>query len=350
MTQLLEILEPNVSTEELHAVLEQLLSEHFNSDRRIVRIDRRPSQYHSSFPIEELDVEVDDGSVLHLIFKNLSDEALLEEARSTKPRLIRNPRREIEVYEHILSLEALGTAKFYGAVAAEKTQTYWLFIEEAPGLELYQIGELSAWQEAARWLARMHARFASRVSELESNPNLLNRDEKFYRTWMLRAEEFARFDWSPEQRLQVEKLVAGFDKAVERIMKFPRTFIHGEFFASHVLVDDGPDRWRVCPVDWEMAGTGPALIDLAALVSGRWTADEKESIASAYYSAMAGSETWQPTLAEFLNALDYCQLALAVQWLGWSRDWTPPIEHRHDWLSEAVQLADRLGLMNYRSV
>ena len=112
----------------------------------------------------------------------------------------------------------------------------------------------------------------------------------------------------------------------------------------------GPAAWRICPVDWEMAGTGPALMDLAALVSGKWTADEKEAIASAYHSAMAGSETWQPTFAEFLNALDYCQLALAVQWLGWSRDWTPPIEHRHDWLNEAVQLADRLGLMNYRSV
>src|SRR5437660_12438477 len=118
MNQLLEILEPNVSTEELRSVLEQLLSEHFKSDPRIVRIDRRPSQYHSSFPIEELDVEVDDGLILQLILKNLSAEALLEEARRAKPHLIRNPRRAAEVYKQILPLNALVTATIYGAFAA----------------------------------------------------------------------------------------------------------------------------------------------------------------------------------------------------------------------------------------
>ena len=29
-------------------------------------------------------------------------------------------------------------------------------------------------------------------------------------------------------------------------------------------------------------------------------------------------------------------LLVALQWLGWSDDWTPPPEHRHDWLSEAL--------------
>ena len=30
------------------------------------------------------------------------------------------------------------------------------------------------------------------------------------------------------------------------------------------------------------------------------------------------------------------RLHLAVQWLGWSRDWTPPREHATDWLGESV--------------
>jgi hypothetical protein len=32
-----------------------------------------------------------------------------------------------------------------------------------------------------------------------------------------------------------------------------------------------------------------------------------------------------------------------VQWLGWSSQWSPPAQHAHDWLSEALALAERLG-------
>ena len=47
---------------------------------------------------------------------------------------------------------------------------------------------------------------------------------------------------------------------------------------------------------------------------------------------------------ELLAALDYCRLHLAMQWLGWAAEWSPPPEHSHDWLAEAFTLADRLGL------
>ncbi len=47
---------------------------------------------------------------------------------------------------------------------------------------------------------------------------------------------------------------------------------------------------------------------------------------------------------EFLTALDYCRLHLAVQWSGWSSGWSPPAEHVQDWLGEALSLAEKLGL------
>jgi thiamine kinase-like enzyme len=98
---------------------------------------------------------------------------------------------------------------------------------------------------------------------------------------------------------------------------------------------------RVCPVDWEMAAVGPGLIDLAALTAGGWTAEEKEELALAYCAALVSYET--PPDA-FLLALDYCRLHLAVQWLGWSQDWTPPPEHAQDWLGEVLGLAEKLGV------
>jgi hypothetical protein len=62
----------------------------------------------------------------------------------------------------------------------------------------------------------------------------------------------------------------------------PLTVIHGEFYASNVLIDDGIDGIRVCPVDWERAAIGPALIDLAALTGGNWTEEQKRDMVEEY--------------------------------------------------------------------
>jgi hypothetical protein len=45
-----------------------------------------------------------------------------------------------------------------------------------------------------------------------------------------------------------------------------------------------------------------------------------------------------------MRALDCCRLQLAVQLLGWARQWTPPATHTQDWLGETFYVADRLGL------
>jgi len=45
-----------------------------------------------------------------------------------------------------------------------------------------------------------------------------------------------------------------------------------------------------------------------------------------------------------LRGLNLCRLQLAVQWLGWSDNWTAPKDHRHDWLVEALTVSEQLGL------
>ena len=50
---------------------------------------------------------------------------------------------------------------------------------------------------------------------------------------------------------------------------------------SNVLVE--VPTGRVCPVDWEMAGIGPLLLDLAALTSASWSPRERREIAAAYW-------------------------------------------------------------------
>ena len=105
---------------------------------------------------------------------------------------------------------------------------------------------------------------------------------------------------------------------------------------------------RACgsrPIDWEIAGVGPGLLDLAALTIGKWTPAERARWRAP--TARLPRPVPRPPRTvgdEFERALDCCRLHLAVQWLGWEPEWQPPAEHRHDWLAEALALAERLGL------
>jgi len=121
----------------------------------------------------------------------------------------------------------------------------------------------------------------------------------------------------------------------ERLAALPARLIHGDFYPANILVE-GDDRIRV--VDWETCGVGPAVLDLAALVSGRWSEQERERIVDAYFAECPSS--LRPTRDDLL----YARLLLAAQWIGWHDRWRPPPEQRHDWQAEFAELSERLGL------
>ena len=127
-------------------------------------------------------------------------------------------------------------------------------------------------------------------------------------------------------------------RALERLAFLPPTFLHGEFYASNILIGEGL-AGRICPVDWEMAGIGPGLLDLAALCTG-WAEEQQRAVALGYYRGLGQGVEWLPGEHEFLSLLRCCQLCLAVQWLGWAPNWEAPPEHARDWLLEASRLAE----------
>jgi hypothetical protein len=346
-----EALPATVRTTELQAVLEPMLG-------RLARLEHRPAACCTSSALEEIDVVLEDGRSLALLLKDLSRQALLESARRVKPAFLYNPLREIEVYRNILSgspsplrggdreeglpSPPLGTALFHGAVIDHDADRFWIFLESVSGRELYRVGEFSLWLGVARWLALFHRRFAAGIEGLVGAAPLLKYDGDYYRLWMQRAQAFlpAR---SP-LRSDFARLAERYDRVIERLLALPTTFLHGEFYASNVLVQETAAGLRVCPVDWEMAAIGPGLMDLAALSAGGWTEAERNDLALAYWAEWAGQQTDAPDTADFLSALDHCRLHLAVQWLGWAADWVPPPEQRQDWLGEALRLAERIGL------
>jgi aminoglycoside phosphotransferase (APT) family kinase protein len=303
-------------------------------------LERRPCEYRTSYALEELDVTLTDGRALRVMFKDLSRACLDDDAQRVKPDFLHDPTREIEVYRDLLDHAGLGTPAYYGASVDPGADRYWLFIENVAGPVLWQVGEFEVWEETARWLARMHARFAGAA---EAPPSLLRYDPALFRTWIDRAQAFAEdsaTSWSADKRAAVMDLAARYDPVVERLAALPATIIHGEFYPSNVLVQDPLGEVRIAPIDWEIAAVGPGLLDLAALSIGKWTPAQRSALAHAYRDA-AGADA---APADFDATLDCCRLHLAVQALGWDAEWQAPAEHRHDWLAEALQIAGDLRL------
>jgi aminoglycoside phosphotransferase (APT) family kinase protein len=331
------------SDAELRASLEEVLG----PARPIRRLSHQAYAYRTSFPLEEISLCLANGTTLSLLCKCTSWEALTPSAQQAKPSFLHDPLREIETYRHILSSLDLGTPIYYGSMQDEPTGKFWLFMEKVSGQELYQVGELASWEESARWLANLHtlALTPLRLREWKREAHLLELNEPYYRRWMARVLEYAPSqDRSREIQAVLRHLAKRFEQLSRRLQAVPCSFVHGEFYASNVLIQRTPSGVRIAPVDWEMAAIGPCLVDLAALTAGSWKDAERQAIALAYHRATPRRGAWPLPVDAFLEALDVCRLLLAIQWLGWSRDWVPPREHNHDWLGEALGLADKLRL------
>jgi hypothetical protein len=333
----------------LRDALEDALTRHFGCSERVVGLERRPSPYRTSFALEELTVSLENRGPLHLMFKDLSRQSLSRAARLAKPQFLYDPQREIETYRLLLNPAQIGAPTYYGSIVDRAAGRYWLFIEKVNGKELYQFGDLSTWQHVARWLAVMHDRFASTFKP-PPHPlapgSLLKYERGLYERWMKRAQEFlGPTALSQDVRQRLEWLAERYGDVVERLLALPQTVIHGEFYASNVLVEQTSAGLRVCPVDWELTAWGPGLLDLAALTAGSWTEEQKRALALAYREALSPATGWPPDVDTFLAALDCCYLHLAVQWLGWSPEWSPPPEHAQNWLAEALRRSEKLGLL-----
>jgi hypothetical protein len=334
---------PAPDAAELRAALQEALGRYCGGSRPISRLERRPSAYRTSYRLEEVSIGFADGMSLELMFKDLSRRALNDDGRRAKPAFLYDPLREIEAYRLLLAPARLGTADCFGAVADGRRGRYWLFLERVVGRELYQVGEFETWCRTARWLAGMHRHFASQpdLTGRAEAAHLLTLTPDFLRKWMVRALRFTAGSVERPRAAGLKWLAGRYDEVIERLLAWPATVIHGEFYASNVLVQETGGVARCCPVDWEMAAMGPGLVDLAALTAGKWTEEQRTRLAAAYHADLVPGAG--PPPKAFWTALDCCRLHLAVQWLGWSPGWSPPPEHAWDWLGEALALTEKLG-------
>jgi len=273
----------------------------------MIELRRTPYAYRTSHRLEQIDVLMPSGLRAELIRKDLRRSELHPDALAIRPEFLYDAQREIEAYRLLAGLN-LGTP------VCHELGDDWVLLEKISGVELWQVGDLDSWVAVARWLAMFHSQFEEFASP---SPHLMRYDAQFFRLWPERAKHL-----QPDLR----RVISGYELVVTILSELPTTVIHGEFYASNVLVAGG----RIAPVDWEMVGIGPGILDLAALVTG-WDPAERAQIVAGYGAVDSIS-------------LAAARLHLAMQWLTWSSDWSPPAQHRRDWLAEVCEMADLLGL------
>lgn len=309
--------------------------------RRVVCLDRTPAPYRSSRWLEEVTVHLDDGTEVRLVYKDMSRAVPGSDADLVKPGEVVDEGREGWVYAHLLGP---GTATGPTAGRGRPPEPWALLddgegrvrallLERIDGAPLSEIGSPRAWRTAAWWLADFHLR---PLPDGRHEAPLLRHDRALHEWWWERAARRGALDGLDACRR--EKIGRAHRGALELVFEGPAAILHGEFYPSNVLAARSPGGWRVHPVDWEMAGPGPRVLDVAALTSGRWGADERRSLALAYLRA---SSPGGFLLDEFLRHLTAGRLLLAVQWLGWADGaWAPPAHHRTDWLTTALESAE----------
>ena len=309
---------------------------------RLVSLRRSPAPYYSSHRLEEVTVVRNDGRSLALMLKDLGPDALRGDALRAKPWFLRSPTRELRAYD-ILKGRGAAAPRCLGHYSDPEAGHNFLILEKAPGVPLWQVGDFRAWEAAARWIALAHERLAP-VAELDNPGPLVVYNQRYFEIWPHRVKEFVLGrDGADCPRMRaLAHVVANYGAVVEKLARLPSTIIHGEYHASNILVEATPAGPRVHPVDWEMAGIGPGLLDLADITAGNWTDAQRAKLVEAYRGALPPG--WAAPDETFEESLDTCRLHKAMQWLGWAADWLPPREHKQDWLAEALRLAEKLGL------
>jgi aminoglycoside phosphotransferase (APT) family kinase protein len=286
--------------------------------------------YASSFELADLDVAFEDGERVRLVVKACGRSGLLPEAKAAKAASVLDPWREILTYSEILEPLALAAPAYHGALIDPDLGTFWLLIEAVEGVPLWQLsGDDGAWEAAASWLALLH-----RSAPARAHHHLLRYDSNWF-------ERLFHHTLSQGAGTALRRVIGRWGGVVERLAALPQTFVHGDFYPSNVLVEGEGACALIRPVDWELAGCGPLLLDLAALTAG-WPSADRQRLAAAYRRELPSRLVLGEL--EFAEGLACCRLAIALQWLGSAPGWQAPRAHAADWLSEALAAAEELDL------
>lgn len=285
-----------VTDAELREVFDNRLS-----GAKFVVVERHRFDKVTSYPFQLLTLDLSSSRNLQVVVKDFGS------SRLPKDDLTARAQREAAVYRDLITgLE--GVARLYGIVR----HPVRLILEHVEATDLKQHG-LEAWIETAAWLGTFQTRMAGRRERVRHCHELIRHDGSFFfdRAQAARAA-ITQFEKPAARRL--ETLLDGYHQVIEVMVGQPRTLVHGSFRPQNILVSAaGNGTMRVCPVDWELAGLGSPLYDLAFLAEG-FAGPKLDRLLAAYLGETDNSESVPGP--DMLHAIDCFRLHKIVKSLS----------------------------------
>lgn len=211
-----------------------------------------------------------------------------------------------------LANRKIAVPKTYGQLSSRSvhSSTRLLFEEYIEGHEIWSEAETEIWCQAATEIATIHSLFWMMSLTQSSVPT---------RQRINNAGNACAYE--PE-------LVIAYTKATSRLKKMPFTLLHGDYFATNVIISNK----RPVILDWGSSGSGPYIMDL-----GRFTgtinydtckpfcpcADE---VVEKYYDAIF------PVLKKSKD--EYMQDVYAGQFMEIAAYYEPAILRDNSWIKE----------------
>ena len=299
-------------------------------ERQIVDVAVEPSPFASRFPADVLTVNFADHSQLALFVKKFGPEEADHPDKQRRDR-------EILVYEELLGAPDLPTARLYGVQHNDASGRTEAYLEFVPDWDLrYQ--DLNVWYTAAGRLADLHAHFHERRDELARCDFLLTFDATYFTAWAERALEVVSVQ---SQRLtgRVRAIIDDYERVVSVLAAQPVTLVHNDLGPKNVMADRSQRRASIAFVDWEMAGVGCGLFDLATLKYGLSTEHDARMLAAYFARAeqvglVYGGDRWR--------ALAACDVHRTMLRLWRNQVWQLPDDSIEEWVAEAEREMERL--------
>jgi thiamine kinase-like enzyme len=315
----------------LTKTVQDMLSDLLHRPVVVEQLSRSASRFAARLPAEVVTVKLRSGEKHMLFLKSLGDE------ESDHPDKQRRD-RELLVYGDLFSGRALPVPGWVGGGWNDAIGRYDLYLEHIDDWSLrYQ--DLEYWYLAADRLGDLHRAFARAREDLTASEYLLRFDAAHFEAWAHRAVEAVRGQ-STHLGRRHERVVRAFHKGGELLAAQPPTLVHNDLSAKNVLVDRSARPTRVCFIDWEMAGIGCGLLDLAHLKYGFGPAQEARLCAT-YYEAVRESDVL-PSQEELTAVMAACEIHETNVRLWSSPRWSLPEGRLEEWVSDTEAAIEKI--------
>jgi aminoglycoside/choline kinase family phosphotransferase len=294
--------------------LQEGLSRLYNRPVIVQEIRRDLSPKSSSFWTERLGVRLDRGESLPVFFKDLNPRHQVNAAPALRAREAAPSRRELQMYQQVLSRERFGTPELYAFRWDPQAGVYWLFLENVGEFRLSRMREFEYWLAGVEWAARFHA--ALRPLRAAQAGFLPRYDEAHYRGCAEQVESKLP-GLAEADRGVIGRALGRYLSVMDRFTALPQGVIHGELFAKNVVVRTGSPAQKLGVVDWESAAIGPSYLDLVSLSAGRWSAEQRRAMWHAYFDRYQADTGLRLDWEDFCRDLGLLSLYQALRWLGW---------------------------------